>query len=71
MERRLAEAARLGFSTALIPHGVKTVPTGMCAMQAKTINGALGLLQEIAVKATCEPPSHRLLDPPAEGQGWP
>jgi DNA repair protein RadA/Sms len=71
MERRLAEAARLGFTTALIPHGVKTVPTGMCAMQAKTINGALGLLQEITVDATCEPPTHWLAEPPAEGQGWP
>ena len=29
MERRLAEAARLGFTTALVPHGVKTVPKGI------------------------------------------
>ena len=50
MERRLAEAARLGFTTALIPHGVKSVPAGMCALPAKTINGALALLGEITVK---------------------
>ena len=49
IERRLAEAARLGFTTALIPHGAAAVPPGMCAMQAKTIGGAIGLLQEIAV----------------------
>jgi DNA repair protein RadA/Sms len=59
MERRLAEAARLGFTTALIPHGVKTVPDGMCVMQAKTIAGALGLLQEIAVQS-----------PPDDMDGW-
>jgi DNA repair protein RadA/Sms len=50
MERRLAEAARRGFTTALVPHGVKSVPAGICAMPAKTISGALALLQEIAVK---------------------
>ncbi len=50
MERRLAEAARLGFTTALVPDGVYTVPKGIYAMQAKTINEALDLLREIAVK---------------------
>jgi DNA repair protein RadA/Sms len=54
MERRLAEAARLGFTTALIPHGVQNVPREMCAMQAKTITGALGLLEEIAVNPTAD-----------------
>jgi DNA repair protein RadA/Sms len=72
MERRLAEAARLGFTTALIPHGVKTVPSGMCAMQAKTLNGALGLLQEITVKSTYDTSPQRLLEqpPPDDGQSW-
>jgi DNA repair protein RadA/Sms len=56
MERRLAEAARLGFTTALIPHGVKSVPDGICAMPAKTINGALALLEELAVKPPVETP---------------
>jgi DNA repair protein RadA/Sms len=60
IEHRLAEAARLGFTTALTPHGVKSVPSGMCAMQAKTITGALVLLEEIAVAAPCD-----------DGDGWP
>ena len=49
MQRRLAEAARLGFTTALIPAGVKSVPDGMRVIEATTISGALGLLQEITV----------------------
>lgn len=50
MERRLAEAARLGFTTALIPHGVKSVPDGMSVMPSKTLNGALALLQELTAR---------------------
>ena len=50
MERRLAEAARLGFTTALVPYGVYTVPKGIYAMQARTITEALDLLRDIAVK---------------------
>ena len=70
MERRLAEAARLGFTTALIPHGVKSVPSELCAMPAKTLNGALGLLQEIAVK-TCQTAPQRLLETPNDDeQNW-
>ncbi|MDT5090773.1 MAG: hypothetical protein QOH60_136 [Mycobacterium sp.] len=56
VERRLAEAARLGFTTALIPHGVKSVPGDMCVMSAKTVNGALALLAEITVKTPAETP---------------
>jgi DNA repair protein RadA/Sms len=52
MERRLAEAARLGFTTALVPDGVYTVPKGIYAMHARTINEALDVLREIAVKPT-------------------
>jgi DNA repair protein RadA/Sms len=52
MERRLAEAARLGFTSALVPYGVYTVPKGIYAMQAKTITEALVLLREIAVTPT-------------------
>src|SRR6185312_3896012 len=52
MDRRLAEAARLGFTTALVPDGVYTVPKGIYAMQAKTINEALDLLRDLAVKPT-------------------
>jgi DNA repair protein RadA/Sms len=67
MDRRLAEAARLGFTIALIPHGVKSVPSGLCAMPAKTLNGALGLLEEIAVQ-TCETAPRRLRRPPKDEQ---
>jgi DNA repair protein RadA/Sms len=56
VERRLAEAARLGFTTALIPHGAKSVPGDMCVMSAKTVNGALALLSEITVKTPAETP---------------
>lgn len=52
MERRLTEAARLGFTTALVPDGVYTVPKGIYAMKAKTVNEAIELLREIAVKPT-------------------
>jgi len=52
MERRLAEAARLGFTTAVVPDGVYTVPKGIYAMQARTINEALDLLREMAVAPT-------------------
>jgi DNA repair protein RadA/Sms len=68
MDRRLAEAARLGFTTALIPHGVNTVPDGMCVMQAKTISGALGLLQEFAVNP---PQADDDPGPPVDVDGWP
>ena len=71
MERRLAEAVRLGFTTALIPHGVRTVPSGLCAMQAKTISGALGLLHEIAVKSPLGPTEMQLLEPTDDADGWP
>jgi DNA repair protein RadA/Sms len=63
MERRLAEAARLGFTAALIPHGVAAVPGGMCALQAKTVAGALGLLQEIQVNP--------VTGASTDGDGWP
>jgi DNA repair protein RadA/Sms len=52
MERRLAEAARLGFTTALVPDGVYTVPKGIYAMHARTIDEALDFVREIAVKPT-------------------
>jgi len=70
MDRRLAEAARLGFTTALLPHGVKSVPGELCAMPAKTLNGALGLLQEITAE-TCETAPRRFLEPPTDDeQNW-
>ena len=41
MERRLAEAARLGFTSAVVPPGAKTVPIGLRALEAATIGQAL------------------------------
>ena len=52
MDRRLGEAARLGFTTAVIPHGGKPPPKGIYGMRAKTINDALDLIADIAVKPT-------------------
>jgi DNA repair protein RadA/Sms len=52
MERRLAEAARQGFTTALIPDGDdprrEIVPKGMRALRAPTIYAALLHMKDIA-----------------------
>lgn len=41
MDRRLAEAARLGFTTALVPPGCGTGPAGLRILESATINDAL------------------------------
>ena len=48
MDRRLAEAARLGFTSAVVPPGVSTVPAGLRAIPADDIGSALRVLREIA-----------------------
>jgi len=48
MDRRLAEAARLGFTSAVVPPGVTAVPAGLCAIPADDIGAALRVLREIA-----------------------
>ena len=48
MDRRLAEAARLGFTTAVVPPGVKDVPAGLTLKSADNISGALRVLRTIA-----------------------
>ena len=48
MDRRLAEAARLGFTCAVVPPGVKDVPPGLTIMSADNISGALRVLRTIA-----------------------
>lgn len=48
MDRRLAEAARLGFTFAVIPPGIKSVPPGMRVVSADNIGAALRALREIA-----------------------
>jgi DNA repair protein RadA/Sms len=41
MERRLAEAARLGFTTALVPAGCGPAPKGLRTLESATIGEAL------------------------------
>ncbi|OBJ78316.1 DNA repair protein RadA [Mycobacterium gordonae] len=48
MDRRLAEAARQGFTIALVPPGCKTIPAGLRALSASTIVEALQHLIGIA-----------------------
>jgi DNA repair protein RadA/Sms len=48
MERRLAEAARLGFTCAVVPPGVAAGPPGLQVMSADNIGGALRVLRKIA-----------------------
>jgi DNA repair protein RadA/Sms len=48
MDRRLAEAARLGFTAAVVPPGVTAVPARLRAISADNIGSALRVLREIA-----------------------
>lgn len=48
MDRRLAEAARLGFTRAVVPPGVSSVPAGLRAITADNIGAALRVLREIS-----------------------
>jgi DNA repair protein RadA/Sms len=43
LERRLAEAARVGFTSAIIPTGAPPTPDGMVALRAATVSEALAL----------------------------
>jgi DNA repair protein RadA/Sms len=54
MERRLAEAARLGFTRAVVPTGVQNVPGGLRALEADNITTALRVLRDIAVVSAVE-----------------
>ncbi|MDT5260710.1 MAG: hypothetical protein QOD10_5790, partial [Mycobacterium sp.] len=66
MERRLAEAARQGFTIALIPDGddprVDIVPAGMRALRAPTIVEALEHVIDIADHRGGSPTGPRRLD---------
>ncbi|MGH3636098.1 MAG: DNA repair protein RadA, partial [Mycobacterium sp.] len=69
MQRRLAEAARQGFTTALVPPGCDAVPAGLRVLPAATIVAALQHTLDIAQDRRNAP--LRLLDPPpAEQNGW-
>jgi DNA repair protein RadA/Sms len=48
MDRRLAEAARLGFTSAVVPQGVTSVPAGLHAIPADNIGAALRVLRQIS-----------------------
>jgi DNA repair protein RadA/Sms len=48
LDRRLAEAARLGFNTAVVPPGITDTPAGMRVITADNIRTALRAVREIA-----------------------
>ncbi|OBC04490.1 DNA repair protein RadA [Mycobacterium sp. 852013-50091_SCH5140682] len=48
LERRLAEAARLGFNTAVVPAGITDTPAGMRVIASDNIATALRAVREIA-----------------------
>jgi DNA repair protein RadA/Sms len=48
MDRRLSEAARLGFTSAVVPAGVTAVPAGLRTIPADNISEALRVLREIS-----------------------
>ena len=68
MQRRLAEAARQGFTTALIPAGSDprsdVVPPGMRALSAPTIVAALEHMIDVADHRSSRPPGPHPLDMP-------
>ena len=71
MQRRLAEAARQGFTTALIPSGCDAVPPGLRALQAPNIGAALEHMLNITEHPSRAPtPPHRLDTAPTEQNEW-
>jgi len=62
MERRLAEAARQGFTTALIPSGGGAVPAGLKTLQAPHIGAALEHVLNIAERREKPPAAPYPLD---------
>jgi len=48
MDRRLAEAARLGFTHAVVPSGVTSAPAGLQVLPADNITSALQVLRRIS-----------------------
>jgi DNA repair protein RadA/Sms len=71
MERRLAEAARQGFTTALVPPGCDAVPTGLQALEAATIVAALEHMLDIVERHNNAPiPPRRLEVVATEQNHW-
>lgn len=60
MDRRLSEAARLGFTTALVPAGSGQPPKGLRTLEAATIGQALRMIADLTEsKLRVVPPSGR------------
>jgi DNA repair protein RadA/Sms len=71
MERRLAEAARQGFTTALVPSGCEVVPPGLRVLQAPTIVAALEHMLNLSEHRGKAPtPPDRLDATATEHNGW-
>nr|MDT0525981.1 magnesium chelatase domain-containing protein [Streptomyces sp. DSM 41633] len=49
MDRRLAEAARLGFNIAVVPPGATSAPAGLRVITVDDIGAALRALKDIAI----------------------
>jgi DNA repair protein RadA/Sms len=56
MDRRLAEAARLGFTMAIVPPGAKGVPAGLKTVEVTTVAQALRSMLRIALPPPGKPP---------------
>lgn len=56
MDRRLAEAARLGFTTALVPSQCGASPAGLHAIECATLGDALRAMLAISEPAEVRPP---------------
>lgn len=69
MERRLAEAVRQGFTTALIPPGGGAVPKGLRALEAATVVAALDHLLDLAEDRRETRPPLYLVDMPPDNPG--
>ncbi len=68
MERRLTEAARQGFTTALIPPGCSSVPKGLCVLEAANIVVALQHMLKLGNDRRAAPPLY-LVDVLPERRG--
>lgn len=69
MERRLGEAVRQGFTTALIPPGCGAVPRGLRALEAATVVAALHHLVDLAEQRRDTRPPLYLVDVPPDDPG--
>ncbi|MEO6794701.1 MAG: hypothetical protein ABI253_04855, partial [Mycobacterium sp.] len=61
IDRRLAEASRLGFTTALTPPGAPATVGGLRTVAAANIGAALQHLADIADRRAGRPAAPRLL----------